>query len=253
MAIMTQGEISRFYREALTPILNKYRSIKIERIIKDAYLLPNGNIQESVDIVFEYTGNGELHNFPWHLPKITPNTKVCGVRIRVRENTKSYTISEEGELAIINIQLHGVKKGIIVQMKFEYYLLNVCEYKNGFLYNKVYYPMAFLAANGVKALDFRINFPAEAIVEHDSNFPKFISVDYDYNYNRKVLVTSKETILGDFSGYLTLKYKNDYFRPFWTFVLGVGLSASIGLIQLLNKWIGDWWYLGIPILLSVVS
>jgi hypothetical protein len=182
------------------------------------------------------------------LPKITKKTQVCGVRIRVRENTKSYTISETEKLTVIDIQLHDVKKGVIVNIKFEYYLLNVCEYKNGFLYDEVYYPMAFQAAKEVKALDFRINFPADANRKYDSNFPKFTSVIDAYNYNREVLITSEQTILGDFAGYITLKYKSKNFIPFWTFILSACLTAFIGFIQLLSKWIGDWWYLGIPIL-----
>ncbi len=247
MAIKSHLELSNFYKEALRPILGSYDDIKILRIIKDAYLLPKGNVKENVDIIFEFNGAGECSSFPWYLPKVTSKTRVAGIKILYKPSTKNYLLTEEDKTYKLKILLNNVVSGLITHLQFEYYLINVSEHKNGFLYNELYYPMAFIPAKSVESLDIRIYLPDAGEPEFDSNFPYFISV---VDNGKNILLTSQEKeILGDFVGYLKLKYKSIYYRPFWTFVIGASLSAAIRLAQILDRYIGNWWYAVIPIFL----
>ncbi|OLE52852.1 MAG: hypothetical protein AUG51_16030 [Acidobacteria bacterium 13_1_20CM_3_53_8] len=243
--MLTQGQISRFYKDALRPVLPKYAGMRIIRITKDAHLLESGNVKEQVDIVFEYVSGAIPISFPWHIPRITQNTRVEGLRIPLGVNARGYSVTLEEKLCVIEIMLGNVGAKHPIHLKFDYYILGVCESQKGLLYNKIYYPMAFIAADTVETLDIRIHLPSKEKPDWDTNLPEFHSV---IDGDKQVLLTSREGMVGDFSGHVRLKYKTPYYRPFWAAVTGLAFAASLRLIQLSSHWVGDWWYLGVSLL-----
>jgi hypothetical protein len=248
--LMTQNDISRFYKSVLSPILDKYTQMKILRIVKDAYLLTDGNVKEKVDIVFEYVGNGNLNTFIWHIPKINENTEIAGVIIPIGTKAKGYSISQEGQLSIIEIHLQDVCAGTVVHLNFEYYLFNASTYRRGFLHNKIYYPMAFIAADTVESLDLRIYTPSVGKLKAENNLPYFRMIEDGEKHI--LLASSEDKIVGDFSGFVSLEYKSDYYRAFWATITGLVFAGYLRLAQLLGDIGFTYWYLTIPIVLSLL-
>lgn len=246
--VLTQGGISRLYKDALASVLDNYSSMQIVRIIKDAYLLEGGVVREEVDIVFQYKGKNRLRSFFWYIPRITAETRVEGLRIPLGVKARGYTITQQEKLSVIDVGLDEVTNGTMVHLKFDYYIMGASSQKGGFLHNELYYPMAFIAAETVQSLDIRIHLPKAGAPIYDTNLPDFHRV---VDKDEQVLLSSRDGIVGDFSGYVTLKYRTAYYKPFWTAMIGILFAGALRGVQAASIWIGDSWYLATPILTSL--
>lgn len=237
---LSQGDIGLIYKKALAPVLDKYNDMQVIRITKDYHLLPDGTVFEEADLTFQYTGTTPLEEFPWHIPFISNESKVIGVRVKPNISVKGFTSERHDSLHLINILLNPVQSGGHVHLQFEYFTCGGASFEKKVFENIINYPMAFVPANTVTSLDIRVHIPANAKYTADINLAQFISVKKS---GEQVLLTSQERdMVGDVSGNITLRHKNAIYGAFMSVAAGFVFSAALLILPDFKQHLGAAWY-----------
>jgi len=247
---LTSGEISRIYKSAFSEeVLQKYNNLEVIRITKDYILLQDGTVLEKTDLTIKKPKNSVLTEFPWHVPLLSSEYKVIGIRINPNSSVIGFTTKKEEKYQLINILLDTENELEFIHLKFEYYTLNAAYFSRSLLDNTIHFPIAFIPGSVVSSLDIRIHIPPNASFSHDINLEPFLSVSHK---NKKVLLTSQEQhIVGDISGYISLKHKNSVYAAFISLIIGLIFSVALLIIPDFKNDLGNLWYPSVAILTAL--